>query len=329
VVLNLIFGGGAAPSQGEIPFPNLLDGYPSRPAWQVPGVDYGVGPIGTLVDWQSASGTGISVNAGTGLITLTGNGVILSGYDLSTNGGCRIQVSNATNWTVTNCKMVNGSLSNAGFTAGLLQSDTNSPGGTVTRCLIDGGTPTYGAGGSTLISIRSGGVLIFEYNYLRNSPQHAWEIEGTNITMTRRYNVIYNMANGGFAGNHANTLQFGNAFFSASADCNVNDYNLIYQPPISVIGVDAGECDQFYDNNAGVILRPKLRFCVFVCAGGTGGDTASYVIHGGQQATGGVAEDNWFDTSGAYGPWYPGSIDNWAYARNYNLVTGSLLGPPP
>src|SRR4051812_12397732 len=79
---------------GTPQFSNLLNGYAVRPDWSVAGVDYYVGaPSGTaLKNPATISTSGVSVNAGAHIITVSGSNVMLDGYDFSLNGGWQINI---------------------------------------------------------------------------------------------------------------------------------------------------------------------------------------------------------------------------------------------
>ena len=81
--------GSAGAPAGAPQLPSLLSGYAARPPWQVAGVDYAVGvPSGmTLKDPATINMAGVSVNAASHLIVMSGNNVTLSGYDFSLEGG--------------------------------------------------------------------------------------------------------------------------------------------------------------------------------------------------------------------------------------------------
>lgn len=307
---------------GAIPFPALFAPYPKRPSWKVAGVDYGIGATGPLKDWWTATGPGISVDKAKGLIRIDGtSGVRLIGYDLSLHGGCRIYIASSPNAALDNCNIINGPVSNVGFTAGLIQVDPQSPGFTMIGCTVDGGSPTLGKSGSSLVSILGGGPLVFEYNLLRNSPQHAFEIDGPNLSFRRRFNVMSNIGNNGYVGAHPNCLQWGKIAFTG--EC-LDEYNTAVQP----VGIAAGEVNQYYSNFGGLIPTPTMKNFTIVCAGTTPGQSASWLVRGPGAQTVGTCTDNWMDFSGAWGPFVAGTFPGWTFARNVDLRTGQVIAFP-
>ena len=100
---------------GSAQYSSLLDTYHSsgssdgrdktngyQPPWNVAGVDYAVGPNGKPSGDPSTISMGeVSVDTSTNVISVTGDGVTLDGYDFSLDGGYRISQS-GDNLTVTN-----------------------------------------------------------------------------------------------------------------------------------------------------------------------------------------------------------------------------------
>ena len=96
--------------------PSLFSGYAARPAWNVPGVDYGVGvqtSCASPTAWQSVSQSGVTVNSGASPpnLTVTGSSVTLNCVDMSStstgggNGAVLIVQSGATNFIGKNLKL--------------------------------------------------------------------------------------------------------------------------------------------------------------------------------------------------------------------------------
>jgi hypothetical protein len=101
-------GASGAPTGAPI-LPTILNGYAVRPPWKVAGVDYAVGvPSGTaLKDPSQIAMAGVSVNTAAHTVTVTGNNVVLNGYDFSRAGGWGVIVQGA-NDTVENSNFVVG-----------------------------------------------------------------------------------------------------------------------------------------------------------------------------------------------------------------------------
>src|SRR5207244_2820598 len=92
-IVYLGAGDGCAGAPAGTPqYPNLLNGYVTRPPWNVAGVDYHVGiPAGTvLTDWVNISDPNISIS--TGMVRCLGRGasVTLNAIDFSLHGGAYV-----------------------------------------------------------------------------------------------------------------------------------------------------------------------------------------------------------------------------------------------
>jgi hypothetical protein len=289
-------GCSAAPA-GTSQAPTLLASYgANRPPWNVAGVDYAVGvPSGTsLTDWQSLSGPGVSINLGGHTVTLTNaNNTVINAVDFSLHGGANLSIANSPNVTISNCNFGGTNLQT--ISNAVIWADIDSPNLTIINNVIDGA----GSGsGSTLVSSRAGGSRItLEYNWFKNFPQHVLELVqdagSASFTVTYKYNFIEQGAMTPSA--HLNYLQFGNGTAS-SVDIEFNT-TLAHNTAVSV--------------------------------GGAQGTSMSYMIHGGS-VTNGLNEDNYFDSTSAWGAYYPGSMtsaEGWASSGNTNMVTGATITP--
>jgi hypothetical protein len=300
--------------------PTLLTSYAKRPPWKVAGVDYPVGvpSTATLTDWQSLQGPGITVNA-TAMppyvrVDDTSN-VVISGVDFSLHGGAILLFVNSPNSTVASSNFGGKNLTK--ILNSVIWADPNSPGLTVRYSTIDGA----GSGsGATLVSVRSAGTTTLEYNWFKNFPEHVLEEAQSapvSIAVIYKYNLI---EQGGMArGAHLNYLQFGGAV-ATSVDV---EYNTTYQTP----QVASGEGFQFYANNTGgAVNKVTFAYNTMIATGGPR-IAMSYLVHGGGSQNAGVAHDNYFDTTAAYGAFYPGSFTGWTFSNNYSMTTGGRLIP--
>src|ERR1700676_2131275 len=172
---SLIDGSENAPA-GTAQYPTLLNGYGSggirsksngsQPPWNVAGVDYACGiPSGTsLSDPNGLSISGVTVNkcvANGGAtsnsignyLAVTGNNVVISGYDFSLHGGWQIDVT-GNNCTIENCKFKAQSTAQTP-----ILFDTTAIGGTLQYCEIDGnnGTQTLASSSGMVVIIGNGG----------------------------------------------------------------------------------------------------------------------------------------------------------------------------
>jgi len=314
---------------GTVQHPTLLSGYALRPPWKVAGVDYYVGiPSGTtLTDWKNLSGPGITVEASSGFVRVDGtSGVVFNGVDFSLHGGALLAFyNNSPNGVVKNCNFAVTSSLTSLYTVGVITADSSSPGLTVTDCTIDGGAPSTGSttlNGSGLICVAGGGTIVVKYNWLKNSPSQVLDMGGSNCSLDYRFNMIENFGNHGHAGNHPNLLQWVEST-DTSALC---EFNTSYQTP----GM-AGEQYQFYTQLPnGAIINPTLEYNTIIATGTAGGQSTSYSIHGNNSTapftTGGLIENNYFDSSGAYGAFYSGSFNSgWTLSGNIDMVSGKYV----
>jgi hypothetical protein len=318
-----------APEGAERPFPSLFTPYLVRPPWKVAGVDHGVGASGVLIDWREISGFNVQVNRVKGVVKVeNGNASRLTGIDFALHGGCRIEIVNTRNWSIDNCRISNGPLSDPGYTDGLIQADAVSQNGSITRCTIGGGTPGLGRRGGALATIRGGGFLVVEYNRFFDSPQHALEITGAGITFRNRFNLYHNIGNHGPRGVYPTSLRWGLSVFSTDPNCCVNEFNTYVQPQIGIGGPDPGEVAAFFKDSMEGIFKPQFRNNVVICAGNKAGASVAYILHGGDTQRGGVCSDNWIDLTGARGMGYEQTLSHWTMDRNVNLRTGFLIAKP-
>ena len=74
-------------------FPTLLNKYRSRPPWNVAGVDYAVGyAAGTVLKdpMTGALPAGVTRDSANHTFLITGNNVVISGWDFSLEGGWQV-----------------------------------------------------------------------------------------------------------------------------------------------------------------------------------------------------------------------------------------------
>ena len=301
---------------GPAQLPNLLSGYVARPPWMVAGVDYAVGvPSGTsLTPWYSLSGSGISVNTSTHVVSVYNtSGVNITGVDFSLNGGAILMFVNSPNGVVSHCNFGGANLTS--ISNGVIAADQGSGGLTVEYCTINGG----GAGsGSTLISAGGSGTVTLEYNLFENFPQHVLELtqgSGTSFSVVYKYNLIEQGAEQPSA--HLNYLQF-----SSGTATSVNvKFNTSYQTPQAG---GAGEGYQFYDNSSGgSISNVTLAYNTMIATGGAQGTAMSYLIHGGTGSW--SASNNYIADPAAWGAFYSGSFGGWSISNNVDMVTGNFI----
>ena len=311
-----MLGDGSANAPAGTPqLPNLFAGEAVRPPWMVAGVDYAVGvPAGTtLMDWQNLHGPGISIVGNMVRIDNT-SGVHIDGVDFSLHGGAFLLFVNSPGGIVTNSKF------QATTPTSLIDTDSNSPGLTVEYCTLIGG-----ADGSGLIS--AAGNVVIEYNWMKDFPQHAVEL-GDSTNLTYRYNLIEN--GGTVAGAHLNYLQETGKGITNSIDI---EFNTTYETPSAA----SGEGFQFDINdtsgNSGTLANPTFAYNTMIS---TGSGSMSYMVHGSSKYSSSnpivtpisgtaVAHDNYFDMSGAFGAFYPGSFSGWTAFNNIDMTNGKTI----
>ena len=102
------------------------------------------------------------------------------------------------------------------------------------------------------------------------------------------------------------------------------EFNTSYQTP-EVGG--AGEGYQFYDNGSGgTVGGVKLTYNTMIA---TTSGAMSYMVHAGGSQNLGIGHDNYFDATGAFGPFYPGSFTGWTLSNNYDMTTGNAESTNP
>jgi hypothetical protein len=304
--------------------PGLLAAYPTRPSWQVAGVDFAVGvPPGTaLKDPATLSLPGVSVSTSQHEIYVTGSGVVLDGYDFSLEGGWNVYVEGS-----------NDVIRDSNFKVGInnlvpIQGSSSAINLRVAHSTIDGGgLGVVGNPGAiwSLISYDGTG-LVARHNWLKNAPQHIIEVRGGRLV--EKFNLINNMGYAPAA--HPNAVQFCGGVAASS----VISYNTIYNPQPGSNGYPNMDNEdlQVEGQCSGTVLNTTMTNNVVIAAGGSA-LTSSYLVAVRQDAGGNVVngvkvESNYLDASGAYGPFYPPSGSNLVFANNVNLKTGTQLTEP-
>lgn len=212
--------GSANASAGSAQHPDMLASYgANRPAWEVAGVDYRVGvPQGlALKNPATISMAGVSVNASTHIVTVTGSNVTLDGYDFSLNGGWQVS-SQAANTTIKNSNFVVGSNNLLPIVGTAASSNL-----VVDHTTIDGAGHDPGPWG-TLFAYRGHGFTI-EYSSLKNSGgDMIQQIDGgAGSTIVVQNNLI---ENGGMSpGAHGDYTQLEGGPFNLNIAFNTTVQN--------------------------------------------------------------------------------------------------------
>ncbi len=252
-----------APAGATTPFPTLFTdtGYSAhRPAWNVVGVDYGVGP--SPYTPTKVPGTDIppcgSTGAGPGFIITVNNVTgpcVFDGWTFSTNGGVsiggtssNITIQNSTfndssvginnsanNITISNSKFV--VTTNAGYQIAAGGASV----GAVTINAIDfdgGGLNGKTSGSPNALYYHGIGLLTVKYSYFHNLPNDAIFYDSTAGTQSFdvRYNLCYSMNylpevlhSDCFQGSHgatALTLSFNTMYVPAVTGTDGAGYNV-------------------------------------------------------------------------------------------------------
>ena len=312
----------AATTSSKAQFSEMLNAYPVRPSWPVAGIDYAVGvPAGLhLQDPATLSLPGVTADAAQHLIYVTGDDVVLDSIDFSLEGGWGLYVEGA-NDIVVRCNFKVGINNivpiNAGSTAGNLLVD---------RTTIDGGG--VGQAGNpgaiwALISDNGDGLRV-EHSWLNNAPGDAIDYNGSGTLIVRR-NLFNDL---GFApGAHPDSVQF----TRGTVNNAVISYNTVYFPqPVNGLPVQGGEGLQVEAQLGGTIYNTKLENNTIVA---TGPDLVSSYLIAIRQDEGSVLDgitvrNNFMDTTGSYGPFYPPSGTDPNFSSNVDLVTGTMFPPP-
>jgi hypothetical protein len=238
---TVTLGDGSANAPAGTPqLPNLLSGEAVRPPWTVAGVDYAVGiSAGTVLKDPTtaplpAGCTFIANYGGYPTVRVSGNNVVLSGYDFSLHGGINVYIASSTNTTITNSNFHSASSS------GVIYMDGASSGLNLTNNVMDGVGATPGAANSLLYAV-GGGNITLQYNLFENMPAQAVSFLGsTNLVM--QYNLFEN--GGEEAPNHLNFMQFAG---NNATNTALVEYNTVYQQ----VQASNGEGFQFYNNGTG------------------------------------------------------------------------------
>jgi hypothetical protein len=327
-------GFAAAPS-GTPQLPSLLQGYAARTPWRAAGVDYAVGitPGTTLTDWQSLAGTpgiDLSGNAvrcqGTFAANPSGSATI-NGVDFTLHGGAFIYIASGgcSSLSITNSKFSCNTTTGSDFYYVQSQNNMNL---TIKNNEVDGQGCEIGQ--LSFLSTAGSGTTTLEYNYFNNLIDHLFEQNSGTTAMVYKYNLVNNFNPSFDTSNHMNFLQQGSGTTTPDVE-----FNTVYIPG-NTVGV-GGEVFQYYFNGAGTTTNPINAYNTVIGLPPGPGDTAiSYAIHGGSAGTLGTTAlsgtgtnvSNYFDVSGMFGAYYPGSMVGWTSIGNINMSTGATITPP-
>jgi len=322
-------------SAGSPQYPNLLSKYGSkRPIWDVAGVDYHVGiPAGTtLTDWQKIDDPNLSVNTSTGMIRCTGVGasVTLDEIDFSLHNGAYIY-NGAEGCAAITISNSNFACPTAAPSFVFIQDQNNAA--YIVKYNNFNGASCWASNGPAggFQAFLSVSRAIVQYNWFINSSEQVLDASPPG-PFDYRYNLLDNMVIA--PGAHMNYQQF-TAGGTVSGDLVA--FNTSYQTSCG-----GAEGYQFYNNNRlAITINPVLENNTMIarppesrCATPNNNVVMSYMVHGtsgGQYPTmisgNGINEFNYFDESGAYGAYYPGTMIGWTNSGNINMTTGAAITP--
>jgi hypothetical protein len=313
-------GSSGAPA-GTPLLPTLLNGYAVRPSWKVAGVDYAVGvPSGAkLANPSTISMSGVSVNAASHTVTISGNNVTLSGYDFGQGGGWGINIApGATNITIKNSHFLVGTNN-----AVPINAAAGSGNLTVLNSTFDGGNSASNAVWA-MINYNGSGTFTAQYNAFLNVPDDAIDFNSGTMTTNVKYNVFDNL--GTSPGSHPDGVQY----VSVNSNNSVEAYNTIYQPNAS-----GAQGIQLEAQLGSTLTNTTLDNNTIVAKVGSGSPVAmSYSVAviqdpGGNNAiNGATVANNYIDHSDAYGPFYPPSGKNLTFSGNVDMTTGKTIPAP-
>ncbi len=265
----------ASPAQ-----PTLLNGYTktitSTLGCKVAGVSagYGVGiTTGTsLTDWRTLSGTGITVNTGTGIVTYgAGSTCDAENIDFSLGNGAWLYFHGCTNQTAKNNKFICGSLCISNMSIGIITVDSCSGNTTITDNFIDGGSQNSN-NQSTVISVSctGSGTTTIAYNQIQNYSQHVLEYDNSG-TLVMKWNFISNGAM--TTGGHLNYLQLASGTYSIDVE-----FNTSYQ----ALQISSGEGYQYYNGTGGTntISGLTVRYNTMIADSASASGAMSNLMHG-------------------------------------------------
>ena len=306
--------GAASAPRCDAQYPSLLSRYRTRPPWPVAGVDYCVGHPAAIEfkDPAAISMAGVTVDRKKRLVTVTGNGVTLDGYDFSLDGGWGVVVE-GNDATIQNCNFLVGANRNQPVLAAVSSSNV-----TVAYCAIDGhNEPSVGG----LIESRGSGTLTVQYCWLKNAGGDMVQMHngGRAAGLVLQYNLIQNA--GMARGAHGDYTEFIDGPFTVTIEYNTTaqsggaSQGFMVEPDIG--------------SNPGKIISGEIGNNTF-----TGTVNAFTGVTVADIVNTFTVRDNYFDPSRTSsglafgGPIRGGPNDNSAksiYLRNVNMLTGAIV----
>ena len=322
--LNL--GDGSANAPIATPqFSNLLNGYAAIPSWNVAGVNYAVGiPSGTVLKdpTTGALPTGVTRDVANHTFTITGNNVILSGWDFSLEGGWQVQVTGN-----------NDTIENNNFKIGANALDPINTGGktinsvTIKNNVIDGSgiKPSLNV---ALIWLLDSGTSTIEYNLIENAYTTAIQESpsgstgsATNAGQIIQYNVIANTGLGySIDGSHGDLVQdFGIATSGTQVFDNIQiNYNTLIENNPQSAGQGLSIVSAAGNQNT-YALQESVQ-----------NNTVVLSVAPGNIAYGaGIIDTTWLNGTAVFANNYvdpTGALFGWSFVGKYNSTDGPYSG---
>ncbi|MET4290675.1 hypothetical protein ABIB06_001442 [Bradyrhizobium sp. LB8.2] len=265
-----------------------------------------------LKDPGAMSLAGITVDRKMRIVTVTGNGITLDGYDFSLDGGWGVVV-HGDNTKIQNSNFFVGANSNKPILAAVSSSNV-----TVAYCTIDGHNDPNVSG---LIESRGSGTLSVQYCWLKNAGGDMVQMHngGRAAGLVLQYNLIQNA--GMAPGAHGDYTEFIDGPFTVTIEYNTTaqsggaSQGFMVEPDIG--------------SNSGRIISGEIGNNTF-----TGAVNAFTGVTVADIVNTFTVRDNYFDPSRtSSGLAFGGSIrggpnDNSAksiYVRNVNMLTGAIV----
>lgn len=285
--------------------PGILKRYKVRPDWRVAGVDYCVGYSTSvaLKNPATISMSGVSVDIDTQTLVVTGNGVILDGYDFSSDGGWSVFVQ-AANTRIVNSRFAIGARDNPPIYSNPAKGLPSNL--YVGYSIIDGNGKSPGYGG--LITMVGSGLTV-EYCWLKNAGGDMIQQHHTGGNVVIRHNLI---EQGGLApGAHGDYTQFLGSPITAT---------IIYNTTIQNGGATQGFMTE-YVTTGEIGHNTMMGNVSYFVSVDISSITTTFIVH-----------DNYFDPRG-YGFAYPSArngVPNDAspktiFTNNVDMRTGMIL----
>ncbi|PPQ29489.1 right-handed parallel beta-helix repeat-containing protein [Rhodopila globiformis] len=306
--------GASSAAAGTSTLSGLLSGYAARPSWQVAGVDYAVGDPSGLADPSSINMAGVSVDAASHTITISGSNVTLNGYDFSGGGGWGVDIaSGASNVTIENSHFLVGGNNNVPINAAAGSGDVSVLGNTIDGS--GGGSAVWG-----LVSYDGSGTFTAKNNAFLNAPEDGIDFNSGTMTTDVENNLFENI--GTSPGSHPDPVQY----VGVTSNNSVEAYNTIYQPNAS------GEQGvQLQAQNGSTLNNTTIDNNTIIAKGGSSLEmsySVAVIQNPGNTINGATVDNNYIDYSGAYGPFYPPSGSNLTFAGNVDMSTGATIPNP-